>query len=98
MASMPEQSKSASVKSKEELIMDKAIELYHAENAAKAALDASGVYYPTRSLTGGKQYPTYVGLSLRIDRTPTDEECEVDIMLYKLRYGILKIVNGKVVE
>ena len=102
MASMPEQPKSepmpAPVKSEEQSIMDKAIELYYAEIKDKAERDASGIYYPQRSITGGKQYPTYVCLSLRIDRVPTPYECAVDRTLCMLRYGILKIVDGKVVE
>ena len=85
-------------KSENERIMSDALALYHAEIKDKAERDASGIYYPQRSITGGKQYPTYVCLSLRIDRVPTPYECAVDRTLFMLRYGILKIVDGKVVE
>jgi len=101
MASTPEQPKAEPmpepVKSKEQRIMDKAIELYYAEIKEKAEREASGIYYPQRSITGGKQYPTYVCLSLR-KTDPSEEDCAADRMCFMLRYGILKIVDGKVVE
>ena len=61
---------------------------YNTECINKANCEASGIYYPQRSNTGGK-LPSYVDLGLRMTgREPTLYERKVDLAVYKLRYGI----------